>query len=110
VIGADLHRLDRRVDGRVGGQQDDEDLRILLLDLAQDRHAVDVWELVVEQHQIDAVANAIEGLPPGGRLDHLVAVGAQALGQGPADQRFVVDDEDGGGRHQGSRSPANRPF
>ena len=85
----------------------------LLLDLAQHRHAVDVGQLVVEQHQVDAVGDAIERLLAGRRLDDLVAVGAQPLGERPANQLFVVDDEDGGVSHHAapvsSHGPRCRP-
>ena len=37
VIGAELHRLDGGLDAGVRGQQDDQDVLVELLDLAQDR-------------------------------------------------------------------------
>ena len=64
VVGADLHRLDGGVDRGIGGQQDDEDVGVVLLDLAQHGDAVDVGQLVVEQHEIDAVARRARA-PPG---------------------------------------------
>ena len=96
VVGADLHRLDRGVHRGVGGQQDDDDVGVVLLDPAQHGDAVDVGQLVVEQHEIDAVGDALERLLAGRRLHHVVPVGPQALDQRPADQRLVVDDQDRG--------------
>ena len=100
---ADLHRLDRGVHGGVGGQQDDDDVGIVLLDPAQHRDPVDVGQLVVEQDEIDAGGDPLERLLAGRRLDHVVSVGAQAFDQRPADQRFVVDDENRGVGHRGSQ-------
>ena len=62
VIRAELHRLDRGVDAGVGREQDDERVGIELLQLAQDGDAVEIGQLVVEQHQIDALAAVLERL------------------------------------------------
>ncbi len=96
MVRAGFHRLDGRVHGGVGRQEDDDDVGIVFLDLAQDGDAVDVRELVVEEHEVDALVHTVDRLVAGRRLDNAHAVGPQALRQRPPNQLFIVGDEDGG--------------
>ena len=99
VIRADAHRFDGRLDGRKRGEEDDQDVLVVLLDLAQDGHAVRVRQLVVEQDQIDTLAQLFERPCARLGLEHLIALALQPFGQRPADQGFVIDNENGWGRH-----------
>ena len=93
VIRAVLHRLDGRLDARVRGQQDDQRVGVALLDLLEDRQAVAVRQLVVEQHEVDAFGVALERRRGGVGLDDAIAFLREPLGQRPANQLLVVDDE-----------------
>ena len=73
---------------------------IELLDLAQDRDAVRVRQAIVEQDQIDALLELLERGAAGVGFEHVVAVRLEALGQRPADQGFIVNDENRGFRHK----------
>ena len=73
---------------------------IELLDLAQDGHAVGIRQPVVEQHEVDALLELLERRLAGAGLEDLVAVGLEPLAQRPADQSFVVDDQNGGFWHR----------
>ena len=99
VIGAVLHRLDGVVDARIGGQEDDQRVRVVLLDLLEHREAVGVRQAEIEQHEIHAFAMALERLGGGFGLENAVALLAEPIGQRPANQLFVVDDEDGRRAH-----------
>ena len=48
----------------------------------------------VEKDQIDVVPGPVDALGGGGRLDDVVPLGAQPLAERPADQRFVVNNQD----------------
>ena len=52
VLGAEPHRLDRRLDGPVGGHDDHGQVRVVGLDLAHQRHAVHAGQPPVGQHQV----------------------------------------------------------
>ena len=54
VIGAVLHRLDGVVDARVRRQEDDQGIRIVLLDLLEHCEAVGVRQAEIEQHEVHA--------------------------------------------------------
>ena len=90
-------------------QLHDEDVLVELLDGAKDADAVGVRQPVVEEHQVHAFLDLLEPALAGLGLEYLVALGLQPLRQGPANQRFIVNDENGGFRHVlGLRLPAGR--
>jgi hypothetical protein len=95
VVRANLHRFDGGLHGGVRRQQNDENVLVALLDPAQHRDPVDVRQLVVEQDQIDAFVQAIQRLTAGFGFEHFIAFSFEALGQRPANQAFIVNDEDG---------------
>ena len=75
-------------------------------DLAQHRDAVGVGELVVEQDEVDALAHLLERPRARLRLEDLIALTLEPLGQRPADQGFVIDNENGWRWHMaGSGAP-----
>ena len=71
-----------------------------LLDLLQHRQAVGVGQLIVEQDEVDA-APAKRSSASRRRLgfDDAVALCRQPLGQRPANQLLVVDDQNRGDGH-----------
>ena len=99
VVGAELHGFDGRFHTGVRGEQNDKDVLVELLDLAQHRDAVGIGKAIVEQDEIHALGKLLEGGASGFRLEHFVPVGLQALAQGPANQGFVIDDKNGGVWH-----------
>ena len=99
VIRPQLHRLDRGLDAGVRRQEDDQDVLIELLHLAENRDAVGIGEPVVEQDQVDPLRKLVQRAAPGVGLEHVIALRPQTLGEGPANQRFVIDDQDGGFAH-----------
>ena len=96
VIRAELHRLDGGLDAGVGREQDDQDVLIELLHLAKHRHAVGVGQPVVEEHEIDAFGELLERGFPGVGFEDVVAFGLEAFAERPADEGFVVDNQDRG--------------
>jgi hypothetical protein len=54
IVGAALHGLHCRLDGRVAGDDDDDGFGATTLDLAEDLKAAGARESKVEQHDIDA--------------------------------------------------------
>ena len=65
----------------------------MLLDAPQHGDAVHVWQLVVEQHEVNVFMNPLERLRAVLGLEHVITIGGQPLGQRPSDQLFVVNDE-----------------
>ena len=61
--------------------------------LLEDRQAVAVRQLVVEQHEIDPFSVALDGVGRRLGLDDAIAFLLEPLGQRPANQLLVVDDE-----------------
>src|SRR5207249_3630459 len=82
-------------DARQRGEQDHQDVRIDLLQLPEDRQAVHVGQPVVQEDEVHAFLELLERLAAGARLEDVVALRAQPLPQRPANQIFVVDDQDG---------------
>ena len=101
MVGAVLHRLDGVVDARIRGQQDDERVRVGLLDLLEDREAVGVRKAEVEQDEVHAFPMTFDRLPGGLGLEDAVPFLGQPIGERPADQLLVVNDEDGRRAHDG---------
>ena len=101
VIRAVLHRFDRVGDAGVGGQQDDEGVGVVFLDLLQHREAVGIGEAEVQQNEIDAFPMAFHRLRSGGRFEDVVALLSEPIGERPPDQRLIVDDEHGRCAHGG---------
>ena len=71
---------------------------IQFAELAQHREAVVVGQLVVEQDE-STPPGPLERLGGGAGFDDLVAVGAEPLGERPANQLFVVNDQHASGSH-----------
>jgi len=88
-------RLDRGVDARVGGHQDDDGLRAHLAGALEDRQAVGTRHAQVGHDRAEVVhLERREGRGAvGGRFDAVARV-AQHLGEARPDARFVVGDED----------------
>ena len=99
VVGPLLHDLDRRVDACVGGQQDDERVGIVGLDLLEQRETVGIGQFVVEQHEVDRIPESLEGLATVCRFDHPIALLGEPFGERPSDQGFVVDDQNARSEH-----------
>ena len=99
VIRAQLDRLDRARHARIGGEEDDDDVRIQLLDPRDERDPVRVGQAEVEDHEVDPVAAPLEPFRAVLGLQDLVAGRLQPLAERPADQLFVIDDEDPDRRH-----------
>ncbi len=100
VIRALLHRLDGRLDARVGRQQDDEGVGVGALHPPQDVEAIAVRQLVVEQDEVHALTKAFERFGGGCGFEDTIAVIAQPAGEGPPNELFIVDDE-----HRGAHVP-----
>ena len=70
-------------------------------ELRQQVDAFAVGQLIVQQDSVDSLAlHQRQRLRGRGRLEHVVAVGMEPLGQRLPDQALVVDDEDGRCAHQ----------
>jgi hypothetical protein len=104
VVGAELHRGDRVLDGAVGGHHQDLDLgrdRLRGLEQVLAGHA---GHAQVGDHHLHRVqAQHLERLLPGAGDAHVHVLLGQHLLQGVEDAGLVVDDEHGGedsaGRH-----------
>ena len=72
-------------------------------DLAKDGDAVSIGKPIVEKNQVDAFRQFVQGGAPSVGFEHVVSVRLEALGERPADQGFVVDNENGGFGHDGIR-------
>ena len=97
-----LHRLDRDVHRGVRGHHEHDEVGVRGERALQRLDAVDARQPDVEEHDVGRVrGEQLERLLAGLRREHLVAAALEALGDGPADELLVVDDEDagGGGRH-----------
>ena len=109
VVRPELHRLDGGLDAGVGREQDHQDVLIELLHLAQYRHAVGVGQPVIKENEIDAFGELLERGFPGLGFEDVVAFRLEALAERPANEGFVVDDQDRGFGH--SHPPAGAmPF
>jgi hypothetical protein len=92
VVRPKLHRLDRRFDARIGGEENDERVLVELLDFAQHRNTVGVRQFVIEQDEVNTFSKLLERRGPGCGLEDPVALALQPLGQRPPDEFFVVDN------------------
>ena len=99
VVGAVLHRFDGVVDARIRGQQNDQRVGVVFLDLLQHGQAVGIGQAEVEEDEIDALLVSLDRLGGGFRLEHAVTFLAEPLGEGPADQLFIVDNQNRRGAH-----------
>ena len=72
----------------------------VVLDLLQDRQAVGVGQREVEQDQVYAVAMLGDGVAGRAGLDGPVALFFQPVDERPANEGLIVNDQDGGVRHQ----------
>ena len=87
-----LHRLDRGLDARVGGEEDHGHAGANLLDFREQLHAVHRRHAQVRDRDVDAalVDDGERGGAVAGRLD-LVAIGLEQTLQKKENPRFVVD-------------------
>ena len=100
VVGAQAHRLDGSLQHAEGGDHDDDQLLVELLGAGEHFQPVHAGELDIEEHQVGHVfLQLAQGVLAGCRGLHLVALLAQRLLQGPADQVFVVDNQNFGFTH-----------
>ena len=96
-------------DGGVAADDDDWRGGIGALDLAarqllEQVEAVLLAELHVDEGSVDRLRTEhLDRLIEGGGLDALVPLTVEDQGERAADVLLVVDDEDGGGRHQKAR-------
>jgi hypothetical protein len=111
VEGPLLHRLDGRLHAGNGRQHDDGHVGLAGLDLAQHLEAVGIGQPIVEQHEIHGRTALREGFLGCRRLEHLVPLLREPLGQRPTDQLLVVYNEDSGSHRsiiwkiEGARAP-----
>jgi hypothetical protein len=99
VVRPQLHGLDGAFDRRIGRHQDHQRVGIVIFDALEDLEAVRIGQAVIEQHQIGRRLELRAGVFSRRRLQHVVPLAAQPLAQRPANQRFVVDDQNGGVCH-----------
>ena len=81
VVRPELHRLDGSFDAGVRRQEDDEDVLVELLRLAQDGDAVGIGQPIVEKNQVDAFRKFVQGGASRFGFEHVVPFGLEALGQ-----------------------------
>ena len=90
-----LHALHGAVDVAVTGDDDHRDGRLLGLHLLQQGQAVLFAEAQVEEHQVDLVGEEeLPHLGGAGRLQGVVPLEGEELGQAVAQAGLVVNDED----------------
>ncbi len=94
VLGAGADRLDHVVDGAVGGDHDDGQLGLAILDLGQQLKAALAGKGEVQQHKVEVfnLQNA-QTLRAIRRHAHGVALEGEQHLQRLADAGFVIDDE-----------------
>ena len=97
--GAELHRLDGVFDRGVRGHEDHERFRRGVLDVAQNGQPVPIRQLVVQQDNVGAEPDPVDRLGGGSSFNDVVALAAKALAERPANQVFVIDDEQRRGSH-----------
>ncbi|ALC15448.1 hypothetical protein DSOUD_0660 [Desulfuromonas soudanensis] len=94
VVGPHAHRLDGGLKNAEGGHHDDGGLLLHLLDPLEDLEAADSRKLDIEEHQIRRFfAHQPEGVFTGTGGKDLIPLLLEILLQGPANQMFVVDDQ-----------------
>src|SRR5262245_31506360 len=67
----------------------------------EQRQVVEVWKTQIQHDDAEPVARASclpDGVTSGSGFDDRIAVVTQRFGDGPSDERFVVDYEDAGTR------------
>ncbi len=91
---AALESFDRVLDGRVGGDQDDKHLGIELQQAVHYFNTVDAWQLHVAKNDVEPVgvgrAHRIFTARAGSDRVPLLS---QVFGEGIANQRLIVNDE-----------------
>ena len=95
VVRAVAHRLDGGVEILVGGDDDDLDVRVVLLDDLQDLEAADARQADIEHHQVDVLFfhDLQRGLAGGGFQNAEVA--PEKRQQRFAHPFVIINDEDG---------------
>ena len=110
---AALHRRDRALDRRVGGDDDDREVLVDPLQLVERRDAVEARHHDVDDRRVERQrARQLEPLGAGRRQPHVVALARQQRLENLAHDLLVVDDEDravaGGGHISLVRAAAAR--
>jgi hypothetical protein len=98
VVRTESRGLDRRVDRRVPGHHDDLRLTRLGADLSQEIEAAPVGEPYVEQDEVVRLAKRSARVGEGRGCDDVVALAPERAFETAANERLVVDDQQG--RHQ----------
>ncbi len=94
VVGAHPHRLYRRLQHAEGGNHDDDDVNFQVLDPFQNLQAVDSRQLDIEQHQVGRLLpQNLESVFSGACRENLVALLFKVLLQRPANQMFVIHNQ-----------------
>jgi hypothetical protein len=105
VAGATAHRLDRGVDGRVGGDDHDVEAGVLRHQPRDEIQPGALGELEVHEGQVEHLARRMceRGLRVGGQADG-AARALESEGQRRSDVLLVVDDEDAEHRRHCARA------
>src|SRR6266850_168651 len=94
VLGAQAHRLDRRLDGPVGRHDDDGQIGVIGLDLAHERDPVHAGKPPVGQHQVHVFGlERVEGLFAALDRQHLVTRPLERAVQWAEEHLVVVDQQ-----------------
>ena len=93
------HRLDGVLHRRERGHQDDQCFGGGFLDALEHAQAVAVRQLEIEEHEVELGAELLQRLAGGSGLENAIAFLVEPLAQRPADQRLVIDDQQGGRGH-----------
>ncbi len=110
IVRSETHGLDSGFENAKSGDHDHDDLAVCLFDALQNLQAVHAGQLDIEQHQLRGVVlHLLEGLLTTGSGDHVVTLLEQGLLKRPANQMFVIDNQNSCITHDYPRSdPAQR--
>ncbi len=104
VVGPQLCRLHRRLDGPVAGDHDHLRRRVLFTDLRERREAVEAGHLHVEEYQVRMKLRIdLQCLVPGLRRAHLDPLVLEDLAHGVPHALFVVHDQHASCHHSTRR-------
>ncbi len=95
AVGALLHRVDRALDGAVGGQNDHRHLRVHGVHLPHQRYAVLLGQLQIDDGEVEGLRfDGLDGLLLGQRRGHFVVRRLQAHARQLQQVPIVVHDQD----------------
>ncbi len=101
IVGAELESAFDIIELRGAGHHDDDGEFAGEGKIFQEIHAAAIGEMDVEKHDFGGIfAENGEGLLEGGGLKGEVTSLAAFFGEGPAEEGFIINDEDGGGGHR----------